>query len=51
MLNGDLFNFGGLNIEDTLKVELNENDDVNFVKNEFTWDKTSKGLIDLYNNL
>lgn len=34
----------------TLREELGENGE-NFVKNEFTWDKTSEGLIDLYNNL
>lgn len=34
----------------TLREELGKNGE-NFVKNEFTWDKTSKGLIDLYNNL
>ncbi len=34
----------------TLREELGENGE-NFVKNEFTWDKTSEELIDLYNNL
>ena len=34
----------------TLREELGKNGE-NFVKNEFTWDKTSEGLIDLYNNL
>ncbi|CAM1353280.1 glycosyltransferase family 4 protein [Tenacibaculum insulae] len=34
----------------TLREELGQNGE-RFVKNEFTWDKTSKGLIDLYNNL
>ncbi|WBX72144.1 glycosyltransferase family 4 protein [Tenacibaculum retecalamus] len=33
-----------------LRQELGKNGE-NFVKNEFTWDKTSEGLIDLYNNL
>ncbi len=33
-----------------LREELGSNGEC-FVKNEFTWDKTSKGLIDLYNNL
>jgi len=34
----------------SLRDELGENGE-RFVKNEFTWDKTAKGLIDLYNNL
>ncbi len=34
----------------SLREELGNNGE-SFVKNEFTWDKTSKGLIDLYNNL
>ena len=33
-----------------LREELGENGE-NFVKKQFTWDKTSKGLINLYNNL
>ncbi|MDY0781164.1 glycosyltransferase family 4 protein [Tenacibaculum sp. IB213877] len=34
----------------SLRNELGKNGE-QFVKNEFTWDKTSKELIDLYNNL
>ena len=33
-----------------LRNKLGENGE-NFVRNEFTWDKTSKELINLYNNL
>lgn len=33
-----------------LRKELGENGKA-FIRDEFTWDKTSKGLIDLYNNL
>ncbi len=33
-----------------MRKELGENGEV-FIRNEFTWDKTSKGLVNLYNSL
>lgn len=36
--------------DELLRKELGENGEA-FIRNEFTWDKTSKGLVNLYNSL
>ncbi|MDE0535867.1 glycosyltransferase family 4 protein [Tenacibaculum sp. L6] len=36
--------------DELLRSELGENGEA-FIRNEFTWDKTSKGLVNLYNSL